>query len=83
MPGITYKTDYLERLGLFLGELNNVKALDVLPYHTMGVPKYEALGIEYPLKDVPALEKSEAAKARDIILYNMKKRKQELLINGK
>ena len=83
VPGITYKTEYLERLGLFLVELNNVKALDVLPYHTMGVPKYEALGIEYPLKDVPALEKSEAAKARDIILYNMKKRKQELLINGK
>jgi pyruvate formate lyase activating enzyme len=45
----------------------------------MGVPKYEALGMEYPLKDVPALEKTEAAKARDIILYHMKKRKQELL----
>ena len=35
--------------------------------------------MEYPLKDVPALEKNEAAKARDIILYHMKKRKQELL----
>jgi pyruvate formate lyase activating enzyme len=79
VPGITYKTEYLQRVGAFLGELDNVKALDVLPYHTMGVPKYEALGMEYPLKDVPALEKTEAAKARDIILYHMKKRKQELL----
>ena len=79
VPGITYKTEYLQRVGAFLGELDNVKALDVLPYHTMGVPKYEALGMEYPLKDVPALEKAEAAKARDIILYHMKKRKQELL----
>ena len=82
VPGITYKSEYLQQLGSFLGELDNVKALDVLPYHTMGVPKYEALGIEYPLKDVPALEKSEAAKARDIILYHMKKRKQELLLGA-
>ena len=77
------KTEYLERLGYFLGELDNIQALDILPYHTMGVPKYEALGIDYPLKDVPALEKSEAAKARDIILYYMKKRKQEILTNGR
>lgn len=83
VPGITFKTEYLERLGNFLGELDNVQALDVLPYHTMGVPKYEALGIEYPLKGVPALEKSDAVKARDIILYNMKKRKQEILKNGR
>ena len=75
VPGITYKTEYLAALGEFLGELNNVKALDVLPYHTMGVPKYEALGMEYPLKDVPALDKSEAKKARDIILYHLKKAK--------
>lgn len=79
VPGITYKTEYLQKVGAFLGELDNVKALDVLPYHTMGVPKYEALGMEYPLKDVPPLEKNEVAKARDIILYHMKKRKQELL----
>lgn len=78
VPGITYIKEYLQELGEFLGELNNVKALDVLPYHTMGVPKYESLGMEYPLKDVPALEKSEAVKARDLILYYMKKRKQEL-----
>ena len=78
VPGITYIKEYLQELGEFLGELNNVKALDVLPYHTMGVPKYESLGMEYPLKDVPALEKSEAVKARDLILYYMKKKRQEL-----
>ena len=27
--------------------------MDVLPYHTMGMYKWEALGLEYPLKDVP------------------------------
>ena len=38
----------------FLGTLSNVKALDVLPYHIMGVTKYKQLDMEYPLEGVPA-----------------------------
>lgn len=67
VPGITYNEEYLTRLGEFLGTLNNVKALDVLPYHTMGVVKYENLGIEYPLKDVEALTTEQGHEAREII----------------
>ena len=36
VPGITLFREYLEQLGAFMGTLNNVKALDVLPYHSMG-----------------------------------------------
>ena len=39
------------KLGEFLAEIN-MDALDVLPYHTMGVPKYESMGMEYSLKGV-------------------------------
>lgn len=81
--GITYIKDYLIRLGEFLAELKNVKALDVLPYHNMGVHKYEALGMEYPLKDVEPLDKNEAIKARDLILYTMKKCRQEKAMKNK
>lgn len=81
--GITYIKDYLIRLGEFLAELRNVKALDVLPYHNMGVPKYESLGMEYPLKDVEPLDKNEAIKARDLILYTMKKCRQEKAMGKK
>lgn len=56
-----------------MAELKNVKALDVLPYHTMGVPKYEKLGIPYALEGVEPLDKADALKARNIILYAMKK----------
>ena len=65
---ITYKKEYLTRLGEFLATLTNVVALDVLPYHDMAIPKYENLGIEYPLKGVPPLTHDEAIKARNIIL---------------
>ena len=68
VPGITNKEEYLTRLGEFLATLNNIKALDVLPYHDMAIPKYENLGIDYPLKGVPPLTHEEAIKARNIIL---------------
>ena len=78
VPGITDDEGQLTRLGSFLGTLSNVKALDVLPYHIMGVTKYEQLGIQYPLKGVPPATKDQAAKAKKIILtaYWKQRRKQ-------
>ena len=72
VPGITFKEEYLTRLGEFLGTLNNIVALDVLPYHDMAIPKYENLGIEYPLKGVPPLSHEQALEARNIILKALK-----------
>lgn len=72
IPTITYNPEYLARLGKFLHGLKNVKAIDVLPYHNMAIPKYENLKIDYPLKDISPLTKEEALKARDIIFNNMK-----------
>lgn len=77
VPGITDNEKYLKELGKFLANLNNIKALDVLPYHDMAVPKYENLKINYPLKGVPSLSKDEAIKARNIIIkeFEFNKRK--------
>ena len=55
-----------------MGGLSNVKALDVLPYHAMGESKYESLGIEYPLRGMPSLDKSVAATARMHILEGIR-----------
>jgi len=73
VPNINDKEEYLIKLGEFLGGLNNIKALDVLPYHNMAIPKYENLGIDYPLKNTPPLSKEDAIKARDIILSAYKR----------
>ena len=66
------KREELFALGEFLSTLKNLKALDVLPYHDMAKPKYENLGIEYPLGDTPPLTKEEAIKAREIIMEGIK-----------
>ena len=78
VPGITDNEKYLYQLGLFLGKLKNVKALDVLPYHTMGVVKYENLGIDYPLKGVPAESKEAVIKAKSIIIKGIKEARASL-----
>ncbi len=75
VPTITYNKKYLEKLGEFLATLDNIKALDVLKYHNMAVPKYENLNIQYPLKDIPPLTQEEALDARNTILNSMRKAK--------
>ncbi len=37
-------------------EYKNFKGIDLLPYHKMGVNKYNQLGVEYPIKDDPSLK---------------------------
>ncbi|MFQ9094671.1 MAG: radical SAM protein [Ruminococcus sp.] len=77
VPGITLNDDYLRQLGHFIGGLDNLKALDVLPYHTMGEVKYENLGIDYPLKGVPAATKEQAIHAKQVIFEGIKERIRE------
>ena len=72
VKGYTDGADDLRALGRFIGGLSNVKALDVLPYHSMGVAKYNELGIEYPLDGMPPLDKSEAEQARLHILEGIR-----------
>ena len=72
VPGISDDPEDLKELGRFIGKLRNLKALDVLPYHTMGVNKYKELGMEYPLKGVEPLPKEKAVEARKIILQGIK-----------
>ena len=72
VEGYTLQEDHLYALGQFIGKLKNIKALDVLPYHSMGVSKYRELGIEYKLDGMKALDKTVAVEARKIIVSGIK-----------
>lgn len=67
IPGITDKDEYLVRLRDFLSTIHNIERIEVLPYHTLGVYKYEKLGIDYPLKDVQPPAAERVANANDIL----------------
>lgn len=78
VPGLTDEDEFLYQLGYYIGQFTNLKALDVLPYHTMGENKYEKLGMEYKLAGVPALDKNILLEKKKVILDGLKKRRAEI-----
>lgn len=72
VPGYTDNPDDLRELGRFIGKLPNLKAVDVIPYHTMGVVKYKALEIPYPLEGVEPATKEETAAAKAILMEGLR-----------
>ena len=67
VPGITDDDDQLRCLRAFIDTLSNVDRVEVLPYPTLGVYKWEELGIPYTLKDVPTPSKEQVARAKEIL----------------
>ncbi len=65
LPGYTDNDAYLYRTRAFIKTLNNVKRIDVLPFHKLGEYKWEKLGYPYKLKEVetPKKERVEFAKS--------------------
>lgn len=67
VPGVTDSTEDLEKLGAFIQSLDNVQKVEVLPYHKLGVYKWEALGHKYPLEGVEPPTEECIQKAKNIL----------------
>lgn len=52
VPTLTDDNSMLERTHEFLKSFKNIRRVEVLPYHTLGLRKYELLNLDYPLKGV-------------------------------
>ncbi len=76
VPGVTDDEEDLVKYGEFLAGLKTLEVLDVLPYHTMGVKKYEALGIPYRLDGIKAADSSYVSSRKCIIIESLNKAKQ-------
>ncbi len=55
VPDLTNGDAHLEGLLDYLKGWKNLRRVELLPYHTLGVSKYHALGIPYPLEGRNAL----------------------------
>ncbi len=51
VPGISDKDEYLEQAHKFISTLSNVKKVEVLPYHSLALAKYQEMGLDYALRD--------------------------------
>ncbi len=67
VPEITDDEEDLQATRRFIDGLKTVERVEVLPYHTMGVVKYEKLGLAYPLAGVQAPSKEKVAQAKRIL----------------
>lgn len=67
VPGLTDDTENLTGIRSFLDTLSNVEKVEVLPYHTLGIYKWEALGIEYSLKDTDPPSEEAVKRAEKIL----------------
>ncbi|WP_346748866.1 pyruvate formate-lyase-activating protein [Prevotella jejuni] len=67
VPGINDDDESLHRLRSFIDTLSNVERVEVLPYHDLGVYKWEQLGIPYKLTDVKPPTEESVLHARKIL----------------
>lgn len=67
VPGISDNDEYLKELDQFISTLNNVKKVEVLPYHTLGTFKWEELGIPYQLEGVNPPTEERIANANKLL----------------
>lgn len=52
VPGLTDGEEHLAGLERYLQTIHHIQRVELLPYHMLGVHKYAALGIPYPLEGV-------------------------------
>lgn len=72
VPGITNDEESLRGLRAFIDELREmdpecVERVEVLPYHRLGVAKYDKLGIPYSLKKTEPPTQDEIRRAEEIL----------------
>lgn len=67
VPTLSNFEEDLQALGSNLGKMQMIERVEILPYHTLGVHKYEVMGKEYALKGVPQNTPEQLQQARQIL----------------
>lgn len=68
VPGINDDQETLIKTRAFLDTLTNIERVDILPYHTLGIYKWEELGYVYTLQGVNPPDEEVMQKARGILM---------------
>ena len=65
IPGVNESDSDLSKLAAIIKQLPPTVKIDLLPYHTMGKTKWQALKIPYKLNSVPDASQSDVQRVRD------------------
>ncbi|MBR5156327.1 MAG: pyruvate formate lyase-activating protein [Clostridia bacterium] len=67
VPGLTDSEEDLAKMAQFIKSLKTVERVEVLPYHTLGLFKWDNLNYKYPLEGVKSPTSEEMKKAEAIL----------------
>ena len=67
VPTLTDREDNLLAIRAFIDTLKTVQRVEVLPYHTLGLIKWNKLGLTYPLDGIRVPTNDEIQKANEIL----------------
>ncbi len=67
VPGINDTKEYILDLKEYIKDFDNVEKVELLPYHTLGVSKYEKLGLKYRLDGVVDMDKDKLKQLQDLL----------------
>lgn len=67
VEGYTDEKEHIKSFGKLIKDIPNVEMVELLPYHTHGVNKYESLGIEYRLKGLSPLSSDKLKELKSIL----------------
>ena len=67
VPGLTDDEAELREMSDFIKSLGSVRRVEVLPYHTLGLFKWEKLGITYSLDGVQPPSEEAVQRAEELL----------------
>lgn len=67
VPGINDDEAHVLKLKKFAKKLKNVEKIELLPYKTIGVHKYQYLKIQYRLEGVPDMDEEKCQKLQQLL----------------
>lgn len=79
VPGFTDNEESMCKLFERISYLSHkIEKIEVLPYHKMGLDKYEHLGLKYKLNEVPEMEPSTAKEYENLLMELLVKHKNRI-----
>jgi pyruvate formate lyase activating enzyme len=72
IPGITDRLEHLDQMKEIIASFKHVEKIELLPYHTLGIHKYEMMGIPYRLEGVKPMDKKKTAALEEILRASIK-----------
>ncbi len=67
VPGLNDTKEFVLGLKNFISGLKNIEKVELLPYQTLGVSKYQKLGLFYELENISDMDKEKCQKLQKIL----------------